>query len=1071
MGRYRRYLIPLTVVAALLGAYTAVGFLAVPHFARNAALEFVRAHYHRTLRLGEIHFNPFTLKLDVTGVALPDTDGQTMLGFERLHVDLQFASLWRLGPSFREIVLEKPYVRAVLRRDGEMNLADLAKGFPSEPKPRPQKPAAPPRLFIQRLAVIAGATTFEDRTHATAFRADFKPIEFELHDFSTRAQTADAYSLEAASPQGERLNWHGTVHLAPLASHGEFAITDLKARTVWSYLRESVPFEIDSGVLHINGDYDLAGSGGGPLGLKVNVRKTTVTSLGIKPKGGAQSPDAIARLPLLRGLAEHPHYVDIGRIEVTDTRLDLTRHSVSVAKVGLADGDLKVWIGEQGQLNLLELLSSGAAGTAPVAASPSAQGGGGSTVAVAAASNGNPPQWMITAPDIALEGFKVSVADLRVTPAATLSLSPLNVHVGGFNTSPDDTLAIRLDSQVNTSGTIDATAKVAPKSGVLSAHVEAVSLDLTALQPFIARYTSMTLLKGALSARLDLDRQVDGTLAVNGDTVVADLRTVDNALKMDFIKWKALRVADIRYRSSPASLQIGTVTVVEPYVPMIIAPDQTLNIKKILTAPGAAAKPNAAPTVAAAGAVTATSGDVSPDGATPGAAAPAAPAATADATAGSTQGTQRRVPRARQASPPPTPAAPAAPVTPFPMAIGTVRFVNGWVNYTDLWIKPSFSVGIQSLHGTITGLSSDPKSRAKVDLKGKVARYAPVHISGDLNLLSAALYTDITMSFKDLELPIVNPYSGHFVGYKIDKGKLSVDVTYKIEQRRLDAKQHFVIDQLELGDRVESPEAVHLPLKIAVALLKDRNGVIDLELPMNGSLDDPTFRVGPVIWKMFVNLIVKVATAPFALLGHLFGGGEHPNIIEFDAGSAELDPPARDQLAAVAKALTERPQLKLDVPIGYAAPIDRPRLAAVRLRRELQARVLATRAGRKQPDTAVQLVLSDPEKRFKLLLEQYRADLGKDAPLPASALAVQQAKRGAMPPYDAANADLKAALIAHIQVPDSDLEDLGKQRARSIQQALVSDGKVDPQRVFIVNAPPKPESGERVKVELALKTS
>jgi hypothetical protein len=1064
MGRYRRYLIGLAVIAVFLGAYAAVGFFAVPHFARNGAMEFVRTHYHRTLSLGDVHFNPFTLKLDVTRVALPDADGQTMLGFERLHVDLQFASLWRLGPSFREIALEQPYVRLVLRKDGEVNLADLAKGFPPEPQPR--KPAAPLRLFIQRLAVIGGAAAIEDRTRPTPFRADFKPIEFELHDFSTRAGSDNAYTLEAASPQGERLNWRGNVRLAPLSSHGEFEITDLKARTVWNYLRDTLPFEIGAGVIRFKGDYDL-GSAGGPIALGLNVRTTAVTDLALRPRGGAQD------------------YISVAHIDVQDTRVDLTRHSVNVAKVSLAGGDLKVWLDEQGRLNLLELLAVSPAGTSAPAAAPPAAASDASPGGAAAGKAG--ASWVVSAPDVEVQGFKVSAEDRQVRPAAALLLSPLNIHIAGFNTSPDDTLAIRLDSHVNTSGTIDASAKVTPKSGVVSAHVEAAGLDLTLLQPFIAQYTSMTLLKGALDAKLDLDRQADGALAVKGATLVSDLRTVDNALKMDFIKWKELRVADIGYRSSPASLRIGTVIALEPYVRMIIAPDQTVNIKQILTAPGAAAKPIAAPTAAApagAGSRAATSSGATSSGATSsgatssgatssgaasGDAAPAvAAAATTNATASGTPGTQRRIPRARRASSSPS-AAPSAPVTPFPVSIGTVRLVSGSANYADLWIKPSFAVGIQSLHGTITGLSSDPQSRAKVELKGKVDRYSPVHISGDINLLSAALYSDITMSFKDLDLTIVNPYSGHFVGYKIDKGKLSVDVTYKIEQRKLDAKQHFVVDQLELGDRVESPDAVHLPLKIAVALLKDRNGVIDLDLPMNGSLDDPTFRVGPIIWKMFVNLIVKVATAPFALLGHLFGGGEHPNIIEFDAGSAELDPPAREQLTSIAKALTERPQLKLDVPIEYSAQVDRPRMAAVRLREELLARVQATRAGRKHPDTAGQLALADPEKHFKLLVEQYRADLGKDAPLPPSALAVQQAKRSDTPPYDAAIADLKAALIDHIQVPDSDLEELGKRRARSIQGALVTDGKVNPERVFIVSVPPKPESGERVKVELALK--
>jgi hypothetical protein len=336
-----------------------------------------------------------------------------------------------------------------------------------------------------------------------------------------------------------------------------------------------------------------------------------------------------------------------------------------------------------------------------------------------------------------------------------------------------------------------------------------------------------------------------------------------------------------------------------------------------------------------------------------------------------------------------------------------------------------------------------------------------------VNLLSAALYTDVTLSFKDLDLTIVNPYSGYFVGYKIDKGKLSVDVSYKIDHRQLTAAQHFLVDQLELGDRVESPEAMHLPLKIAVALLKDRNGLIDLALPMSGSIDDPSFRVGPIIWKMFVNLIVKVATAPFALLGHLFGGGEHMNIVEFPAGSAELDKPAQDQLAALAKAMKERPQLKLDVPIISSAGLDRPQLAQTRLRAELTARVASSRQGRKHPEES-EFALADPEKHLQLLIEQFHADLGKDAALPASAQAVQAGKKKEPADLDAAIADLETALMNHIQVPDTDLEALGRSRAQAIQNALLADKQIDPARVFIVNAAPKPDSGDTVKVELAV---
>src|SRR5882762_4636255 len=850
MGRYRRYLIGLAIAVVLLGAYGAAGFLAVPYYARRGLQDFVRQHYGRAVAMAEIRFNPFTLALDVSGFSLPDADGQPLLSFNRLHVGLRLASLWRLAPSFGEIILQQPYVRAVKRADGALNLADLGKGFPSAPA-KAQPKSEPVRLFIQRLAVISGTAAFEDQDRTRPFHAEFKPIAFELRDFSTTARTGNGYTLNAASPEGERLTWSGTLRLEPVSSHGVFEIADLQARTLWRYLRESLSFEMASGVIAIKGDYDLA-SEGGPLALKLNVHDILVTRLGLKPNGAAEN------------------CIDLGRIEIADTRLDLSRHSVEVAKVQLSGGDVKAWMSEEGRLNLLDLVAGPAAPA--VATSPASTGA-------------STPAWTVSVPDIAIAAVKVSAEDRQIKPAAALVLDPLNVHVGGFNTSPDDTLDLTLDSGVNGSGRINAQARVTAKSGAVSAHVEAADLGLQALQPYIAQYTSMTLLKGTLGAKFDIERGEDGSLAVKGKTRVAGLSTVDNALKQDFVKWKELLIADLSYRSKPAGLRIGTVTALEPYVRMIIAPDRTVNIKNILTPPGAASgTPPATDNLAAA-----------------------------DASAGA--------------------------ATPFPVSIATVRFINGSADYSDLWIKPSFAVGIQTLEGTVSGLSSDPKSRAKVELNGKVDRYSPVHIGGQINLLSAQLYTDVTMSMKDLDLTIVNPYSGHFAGYKIDKGKLSVDLSYKVDQRKLNAEQHFVIDQLQLGEAVDSPDAVHLPLKLAVALLKDRNGVIDLPLPITGSLDDPQFKVGPIIWHALINLLEKAVTAPFAALGRLFGGhGEDMKFIDFTAGSAELDGASKEKLESLTKALQEHTQLQLDVPIAYSQDLDGPVLAKQKLNQKLVAR-------------------------------------------------------------------------------------------------------------------------------------
>ena len=983
----------------------------MPHFARSNLVSLVRSHWGREVTVGDIRFNPFTLTLDVSQFSLPDADGKTLLSFDHLKVDLQWRSLLRLGPSFREILLQKPYVRAVIRRDGALNLADLGKGFPAEPqKPREQK-SKPLRLYIGRLAVSDGTTAFEDHTHPTPFEAQFTPIEFELHNFSTGGGNGNAYELDASSPQGAHLKWTGTLELTPLSSRGAFAVDQVRARTLWNYVRDSVPFEVSSGAIAVKGTYELS-TNGGPLAVKLDVQSATMTQFGLRPKGAAQD------------------YVGLAQLDVQGTHVDLDHHSVGIEKVRLAGGDIKVWLDEQHHVNLLDLAAASAADSA-------APGPGAPAAARAQTSGANPMPWTVQAPDIQLQGFKIAAEDRTVKPAFASVIEPLNVHVGGFSTAPANVLDVTVESAVNGSGKLNAKASLTPASGDLSAHVDVQGVNLAVLQPYLNSYTSMLLLKGAIGAQLDLVRRGDGYLAVKGSTVVSGLKTVDAVQKRDFISWRDLKVSGIDYQSAPQTLKVGNVTAVDPYARLIIFPDRVMNITDVLTPLGTTPKHDAPPPPSKSG---------------------AAPLAARSAPAPKKKGARTHAA-----------VVPAKSPTPFPVAVGTIRLVNATLDYTDLWIKPNFTVGIKPLNGTITGLSSDPKSRAKIRLDGQVDRYSPAHIAGEANLLSADLYTNITMSFKDIDLTIANPYSGRFIGYRIDKGKLSFDVTYLVEDRKLDAKQHIVVDQLELGERVESPDAMHLPIKLAVSLLKDKDGVIDLDLPMTGSLDDPKFRIGPIIWKIFVNLIVKAATAPFALLGHLFGGGEHVNIIEFPAGSAELDKPATDQLASIAKGLKERPALKLDVPIVYSATVDRPHLAAAQLNQELAARVGSTRQGKKHPETATQEALADPEKHFRLLVEQYKASMGKDTPLPESAAAVLAAKRKETPAYDPAIADLNTALINKIDVPEAQLVSLGQDRAKAIQDALLSDGQIDPGRVFIVNAAPKPESGEKVKVELAVK--
>lgn len=1151
--RIRRLLLWVALPAlVLLLLYTVLGFFLVPHLIQSGVRDFVSKNYHREVALGDVRFNPYTLRLDVRDFSLPDADAQPMVAFRHLLVDLTVASIWRRGPDFESILLEQPFARVLIKPDGTLNFSDLA--LPPSPGEKPEPNLKPTRLFINHFSVLGGNVTFEDRAHPSAFRTEIKPITFDLRNFATVGKEGGTYALSGASEAGERLSWSGTLTTYPLASHGKFEVGNLQAQTIWNYLRDSVPFELPSGVISIAGDYDFTAATS-PVGLGVTVHDVTVTDLGVRPKGATDD------------------YIKLTRLEVHETRADVAKRTVDVGSVRLAGGEVRAWVPGAGgaAVNLMELVGDSPAGGAGAgdagapapgsnATSAPSPGPASGSESSAPPSSTDAPAWVVSVPDIALDNLKISAEDRQISPAVPMQLDDLSIHVTGFTTSHSTPVAVAMSTRINHTGKLDAKADLTPDLAGLKGEADLANFDLTVFQPYIAQKTAMTLRSGLLATKLNAERGADGHLAVSGEVDVTKLRTVDNELKRDFIKFAGLKVTGIDYKvnpttpAKPASLHIHNITARAPYARVIIESDRTVNVGRVLSGPGGASgaagpaassstsagaasdeasanakgasvadavanvgsgvtdSPDAHAAISIGGSPSPKAGDTTPSNGPTGSTSPPAGASAATAKA---RGHSKH-PGAKS-----TPAAAPAKDGTMAIAIDAINIQDGSANYADLWIQPHFAVGIQNLNGSILGLSSSPRSRAKVELKGKVDRYAPVHIWGETNPLAATTYSDIKMNFKGVELTSATPYSGRFAGYKIEKGKLSVDIDYKIENRKLTAAHKFVIDQLELGDRVESPDAIHLPLKIAVALLKDRNGVIDVDLPVTGSLDDPQFKIGPLIWKAVLNLLTKIATAPFALLGHLFGGGEQMNYIDFHPGSAALDASEHDKLVALVKALEEKEKLELDVPVTFVPDLDRPGLAAAHLNARLLELSQDQAGGHKRgkgggktnsaaasapqkaavtqnaatpsatttssspdsapsPATAVMdtpppsdPVLTDPAQRYHLLVALYRADLGKSAPLPDLAQAIEGAgkKKDEPPPdFGAANAELEAALLQKTPVADNELEILGKHRARAIQDVLLIGTDIDPSRVFVIGSAPKGSSQkDKVRVELALK--
>jgi uncharacterized protein involved in outer membrane biogenesis len=607
-----------------------------------------------------------------------------------------------------------------------------------------------------------------------------------------------------------------------------------------------------------------------------------------------------------------------------------------------------------------------------------------------------PTTWTVALPRIAVVDAAIRFEDRRRTPVAVLPLDALKVVATGYDSAADSEVALDLDGRL-AGGALSLAAKLTLPEPALRGRFELQGFDLLTLTPYLAERVRLDLRSGRLDLAGEIDSKLsERALAFDGRLAVRELLTRDKAVGRDLVKWRRVAVDGLQLQSDfdgRGRLRVATVIADAPYIDLVIGPDGRTNVADVLAT--AAPEPGVAPSGEARAAM----------------------------------------------SPAPRPLA---------VTIDRVRIRDGSANFADLSVTPNFGTGIQTLSGTVTGLSSAPDSRAKVALAGQVDRYAPVSIDGEINYLAARSYTDLKVVFRNMELTTLNPYSGKFAGYRIERGKLSADFAYRVADRKLDAEHKILLTQLQLGERVESPDAVGLPLKLAIALLKDRNGNIELDLPVSGSLDDPQFRIGPIVWRMFVNLVGKIATAPFALLGSLFGGGEESRFVEFAPGSAALDPAMQARLAGVRKALVDRPELRLELPLATDSERDGEVLRDRAWQRELQ-------------QFAPPALRADRGRYLKLLTSRYAASGADPAPLLAS---LEAAGRDAL--REQSIATLETRLRAAVAVTAADLEALARARAAAVQDALLQSGEIEPERVFITRPAPATTAGDAVRLELAL---
>jgi flagellar motor protein MotB len=620
--------------------------------------------------------------------------------------------------------------------------------------------------------------------------------------------------------------------------------------------------------------------------------------------------------------------------------------------------------------------------------------------------------------DITLESASVAFIDALPEEPVNVRVTPLNLKMVNLSTEKGARGNLDLALTLDKGGSISVKGPLGIDPLLTELAIDVKKINIRTFQPYFTDKIKINVTRGAVSAdgRFALVQESAGKprMKYNGKISVSNLATVDKAFSNDFINWKQLYFDRVDAGFDPLDVNIKGLSLTDFYARIMINSDGTLNVQNIFGEKGREGEDTAGQKVV-----------------------PAAPVG---------QPVQAATPKERAPN----------------INIRKVTLQGGTIDFTDRFIKSNYSAQMLNIGGSITGLSSNEISKAAVDLRGNLGHGAPVEITGKVNPLIKDLYADLKLSFKNIELSPVTPYSSKYVGHPILKGKLTFDITYLIEKRKLDAQNKIFIDQLTFGDKVESPDAIKAPVTLAVSLLKDRNGQINLDIPVSGSLDDPQFKVWPIIWKIIVNLITKAVTAPFSLLASLVGGGgEEMSYIEFDYGSDLVTPAGQQKIKSLAKALSERPNINIDIEGYVDVEKDKEGLRQAAFSRKIKSQKLKDQIRKGDPAVPVDQVQIQPQEYEQYITLAYKAE---KFPKPRNILGLAKS----LPPKE-----MEKLMLANIAVTDSDMRLLASRRAERVKELILKGDEVAPGRIFIVGpqslSPQKKEKAKDSRVDFKLK--
>jgi len=918
-------------------------------------------------------------------------DGAPAVSLPALDVAVDPVDLIGNRALVKSVRIEGLEVHGARRKDGSISLLELLPRVESRAAPAGAAPAKPFAFTVEQLTLADGRFHLRDESTAPPFGVLFEQVTADVRNLSSAEGSKATVKASYVTDAKASFSYDGTVGIAPVSAEGRFALGAWQLAVLYPYYADALNVEVVDGKADAEGQVFLSlPAGGGEPVIRVSGVNAALKSVKLRYPG------------------EKRLFADVPVVTVTDASADIARRNIAIARIATQDG--AVWIRRlaDGEIQLTRIVK----------------------VKADIAAAGKPPEeaatWTYAAKVMEVQNFTLDYDDETVKPMARAELRRVTARLENFSNAKGARFGVQARGVANRTGsfTVAGTGGVNPVGARV--RVDAKGLGLPFVQPFIDDRVNLALTSGNVAAKGDLSLELPpgGAPRVlwTGDVNVTDFASIDKPTSSDLLKWKSLYLTRVRFQLEPLEASVDEIALSDFFSRLILNADGTFNVQNLLSRPGAAPA----------------EGTVRADGTRAGPAPkPAAPRAeessvASEATeAGRVGAGPEPSGRARTAAVPATGRG-----LPANVRVGRITLQGGNVNFSDFFVKPNYSANLTGIGGSVTEMTA--QQAGDVELRGKVDNTAPVEISGRINPLGADLFLDIKASARDIELPPLSPYAIKYAGYGIEKGKLSMNVKYFVENRKLAAENNIYLDQLTFGEKVESPTATKLPVLLAVSLLKDRNGVIDINLPISGSLDDPQFSIGGIVVQVIVNLLTKIVTAPFAALASAFGGKEELSFVEYAPGSAQPDGDARKRLDTLGKALNDRPQLKLEI-AGRADPAtDRDGLKNAYVESRVKAQKVKQLAREGKAPASVDDVTVGKDEYPALLKAAYGEEtfpkprnvigLAKDLPVP----------------------EMENLMITNAQVSEEDLRQLANRRAQAAKDYLAESGKVPAERAFLV---------------------